>query len=150
MPPISDEVHIKAVLKRGLMLKIQGDMPFESNYFHHFVVLNTNPLSNEIIILVHASHQVARIIEQSLIRGITDPSTICVIPPGKYDFFPEQTAFDCNNPHRITLDQLISIKQKNNMQMPYHNLDSEDLDKLTKGVLASRQVPEVIKKIIRP
>lgn len=149
MPPIPADRHIAVLLRQGLIFKIKGSEPFESDHYHHFVVLNANPDSGEVIVLTHGTHQVI-----SAVIGANNQSesseTVHIIPPGKYAFFPEQTAFDCNSPNPVSFSKLVELMQRGDLIIPPDAaLDQEDVDALIRGVLASKQVMEVIKALVR-
>lgn len=149
MPPISSEDRLRLILRKGLIFKIRGSQPFESDHYHHFVVVNQNPNTEDLIVLSVATHKVQEEVERVLAQGINDGTTIHVIKPGKYNFFPRQTAFNCNSPIPITFEQLVGIHARGDMQIPHDTyLDEDDLTAIINGLMASRQVAGYLKSLI--
>lgn len=79
-------------------------------------------------------------------------ATTVVFEPGEYDFFPLQTLFDCNSVHELTTADLLTAYRNGHLSVPGNNvqLSDEDLDKLARAALQSRNVSPVQKRMIDP
>lgn len=151
---LTDEQFIEYLyktLKKGSLITLKGDVPFPSPKSHHFVVLNSDPQSDEFLVTVnHTSRVVSRL--DSLQRlGHTDiDSTTVVFPGNRYPFFPQQTLFDCNMVHALSSADLLAAYKRNNLSVPDNeiSLTDEDLEKIINAALSSRSVSPIHKKMI--
>lgn len=133
-------------LKRGDVLRIKGQPPFESDRYHFFVVLNVDPKSEEILLLVSGTSQVQKRLEIRLRTSGDDgqyvQDTTKVFPESAYDFLTMQTLFDCNEVHRVRLE----VIERRNLLVDNFCLSSEDAEELVAKVGNSRLVEPRIKR----
>ena len=63
---LDDTTYMNAVhrtLKRGDVIRIKSKPPFESEKYHFFVVLNIDPASEDVLLLVSGTSQVQKRLE---------------------------------------------------------------------------------------
>lgn len=149
MPTVDEDLDtLRSYMRQGLILEISGNYPFPTPHPHRFVILNANPDDETLIIAPHATHQVEKEINKALMRD-EDPSTIAIISPNKYRFFPKETAFNCNEFEKMTLERLAELLNEGNLLIKFHEvLDAEDLQKIIDGTLASKQTSQLIAALI--
>lgn len=141
------EIQLAVSLTRGAVYKMIGKPPFESDRFHHFVVLNFNPTKEEIIIVANGTSQTVRKLTLSSNAALD----VAIIPPGKYPFFPKQTAFDCGNSvYQMDFRTLLEKLKKKELEIITQRMDEEDLADIADRVLSSKNHAESIKRPIRP
>ncbi len=133
-------------LKRGDVLRIKGSPPFESDGYHFFVVLNVNPATEEILLLVSGTSQVQKRLESRLRVSENDgqyvEDTTKVFSSSTYEFFSKQTLFDCNEIYKVKLEV---IKRKN-MLVDNFSLSEQDATELISKVGNSKLVEPRIKR----
>lgn len=142
-----------ATLKRGSILTLKGDIPFQSEKRHHFVILNYNPRTAEYLVAVNNTSQViSRLTHLGRQSGTDVNGTTVVFSQNQYDFFPEQTLFDCNTVHEITAAELATAHSLGNLSVPSNDvaLSEEDLEAIIQATLNSRSVSPINKKMIKP
>lgn len=151
MPTVEEDIEtINSAIRQGLIIKISGIYPFETPHAHRFVILNADPNSEVLIIAPHATHQVQREAEKAYEQGEDSVATVPVISGGKYNFFPKQTAFNCNELHLMTVEKLAEAMNNGELHIQFHeSLDSNDLQRLIDGALASSQTSPIIASLIR-
>lgn len=132
-------------LKRGDVLRIKASPPFESSDYHFFVVLNINPATEEVLLLVSGTSQVQKRLEARLRISDNDgqyvSDTTKVFPIGTYSFFTAQTLFDCNEIHNVKIE----VIKRRNLLVDNFSLSSEDTLELLAKVGASKLVAPRIK-----
>jgi len=143
-----DETYMAAmhkVLKRGDVLRIKGNLPFESDSYHYFVVLNLNPATEEVLILVAGTSQVQKRLEARLRVSSDDgkyvDDTTKVFPKNAYVFLPKQTLFDCNDVYRVRLE----VITRKNLLVNNFSLSQDDVQQLIQKVGNSKMVAPYIK-----
>lgn len=142
-----------STLKRGSILTLTGDIPFESDKRHHFIILNYNPQSGEYLVAVNNTSQVIDRLTYLSRQQSTDVNgTTVVFSPGQYAFFPEQTLFDCNSVHEITVAELARAHSLGNLSIPSNDvvLTDNDFNTIVQAALKSRSVSPINKKLIDP
>lgn len=134
-------------LKQGAVFRLKGDIPFESECYHVFVVLNYDVSTGEILFLVNGTSQVAkRWLALEDVRGIDARSTTVYMRAGSYGFLPKDTLFDCNSVHCVNIDAL----DLDNIEMITGEvLTEEDVERLVRAALASPVVERFVKRKIR-
>lgn len=144
-----DATYMEAVhktLKRGDVLRIKGNPPYESEDFHLFVVLNVDPSTEEVLLLVSGTSQVQKRLEARLKTSIDNGQdvhdTTHVFNAGSYSFTSKQTLFDCNEVYSVRME---SVKRKN-MLVVNTPLSEADINLLIEKVGNSKLVAPYIKK----
>jgi hypothetical protein len=133
-------------LRRGDVLRIKGDPPFESGLYHFFVVLNVNPAIEQVLLLVSGTSQVQKRLEARMRISDNDgqyvDDTTKVFPPSTYNFFAQQTLFDCNEVHSVKLE----VIERKNLLVDNFALSEEDAMGLVTKVGNSKLVEPRIKR----
>lgn len=135
-------------LQQGSVFRLKGDVPFNSERYHVFVVLNYNVDTGDIIILVNGTSQVTkRWCALEDIKKIDAKATTVYIKAGVYSFLSKDTLFDCNSVHCVNIDDL---NLDNIKTITNGALSKEDIDRLVNATLASPVVERYVKNLIRP
>jgi hypothetical protein len=113
---------------------------------HNFVVLNCDPINDEILILACATTLSLR----SWVRVSGMPEeTLVRLDEKDCNFLKHSTLFDCNKP--LEKPKALLLQKLTDKKLKFHGVvAAEVLEKLRKGVLLSRLVSEKCKKKIRP
>jgi len=137
---------IPAKIKIGSVYYFQEER-FSSGEPHYFTVLNKNPRTDELLMLVCASSKVdkRRRIAKSL--GFSE-KTLVVVLPSEYSIFKEETVIDCNNIFEKTIQSLVDKQEKGELKICEKLMPKEIIQKLINGALMSNQTSEEIRKII--
>lgn len=139
-----DAVHRS--LKRGDILRIKSKPPFESDLYHFFVVLNIDPSSEEVLLLVSGTSQVQKQLENRMRTSGDDGQyvhdTTKVFPVSSYSFFTKQTLFDCNEVHSVKLE----VIERKNLLVDGYALSDDDTTELVVKVGNSRLVAPHLKR----
>jgi hypothetical protein len=137
---------LKKILNPGTAFLFYQES-FKSPKPHFFVVLNYNPQTDELLLMVNATTKVVdRRFEMGL-TGVPD-ETLVVIKSGECSFLTRESAFDCNYPTLRTVEDLVLKYQKKVLKM-VGEVSEEILSKLRYGVLQSPMVDDDTKKIIK-
>ncbi|MBI4187955.1 MAG: hypothetical protein HY529_01990 [Chloroflexi bacterium] len=145
MPDVPPDVAIKATIRPGSVYYFQLES-FSSPYPHYFIVVNIDPLSEQTIILVSASSQIATVKKR---RQNCPPETLVQIMPKQYPDFPYPSIVDCNHYHEETLEKLIERLSTKRLQLKTE-MDMLLVKQLRQGLLASRLIPGRIKMQLQP
>ena len=146
---LDDTTYMNAVhrtLKRGDVIRIKSKPPFESEKYHFFVVLNIDPASEDVLLLVSGTSQVQKRLEVRLKTSNDDGQyvhdTTKVFPEAMYDFFTMPTLFDCNEVHTVKLE----VIERRNLLVDNFSLSDDDVLELVGKVGNSRLVAPIIKR----
>lgn len=142
---IPPEVHIRATIKEGAIYYFIEDS-FGSKEPHFFVVLNRNPLTDEILILVNATTKIDKRREA---RKRLPPETLVEISSVDCSVLRENSLIDCNSITEKTVDTLIEKLGKSELRVCFEMLKPELLQRLREGVLASPIVIRAHKELLQ-
>lgn len=142
---IPPEVHIRATIKEGAIYYFIEDS-FGSKEPHFFVVLNRNPLTDEILILVNATTKIEKRREA---RKRLPPETLVEISSVDCSVLRENSLIDCNSITEKTVDTLIEKLGKSELRVCFEMLKPELLQRLREGVLASPIVIRAHKELLQ-
>ena len=134
---------LRLILRPGSVFYFQ-ERKLTSEEAHYFIVLNHRPLTDDALLLVVSSSQVAKV----QLRRQSLPGTVLVIPFGQYRDFPEESIVDCNEvwqKSRGEIAQLLEIKQA----VALADMPRPIVEQLRQAVLASPLVDEEIKQRLR-
>jgi len=139
---IPPEVAIKATIQPGSVYYFPSEH-FDSSESHYFVVINIDPTSEHIILLVCASSQISKV--KRRVRASNCPSeTFVEVSPSQYPKFKYKSIFNCNHVFEQTIDQIIERLLNEQLKlMP--EMSIRLVDQLRQGVLASPTVASGIK-----
>lgn len=138
----------RELLKQGFVFRLRGDIPFESEDYHVFAVLNFDPKTGDILLLTNGTSQVEKQIDYLYRTHVDVEATTVILDAGSYSFITKRTLFNCNSVHAINIDD-ISF-DNNNAKFIGSQLSQEDVDRLINAALASENVFPEYKKLIRP
>jgi hypothetical protein len=135
---------IKASIRPGSVYYFREES-LKSTERHYFVVINRNPRTDEVILLVCASSQIARVRQ---INKHSPVKTLVIIKPEEYSGFRIPSIFNCNTVFRKSVE-LIMKKYNDKDLLVKPDMDLKLVDKLRNGVLVSNQIAPYIKLMLR-
>jgi len=143
---IPPEVRIRVGIKTGTVYYFKEESHEENAPPHHFVVINSNPASDRILILVCASSQVDKIKKN---RKNLPIETLVEVSHSEYADFVLPTIFDCNTVYEKTISEIIKKLQEGKLGAYNDDMDLEIVKKLKIGVLISPLVRRELKKVLK-
>ncbi len=112
----------------------------------YFVVLNRNPRTDTVLIMLTSTTQIAKKREFVRKAGISE-KTIVTVSPKDYGVFTAESVFNCNDVLEISMSDLIrKIEEKGSMNYP--KMSDEIITKLIYGINESPSVSTAIKKLL--
>lgn len=143
MIDIPPEIQIKSTIKPGSVYYFVEET-LSSNEPHYFIVINKNPHSDRIILLVCSSSQ----IKITKYRRRYLKETLVEITKEQYEGFTRDSIVDCNDVFDKTIDQII-LKLKKGELKPKREMDISIVEKLRNAVCKSPSVdPDIIDMLI--
>lgn len=136
---------LRKILKPGLVFYFShqestGDDP------HYFVILNKDSKTNELLVMVNATTKIEK--RRAFVAGRNLPvGTLVVLKPEEAPFLKKVSAFDCNYPHLIPVDDLIEKFKNKDLKMK-GEADVSVVGRLRSAVLSSPLVDEKTKDLI--
>jgi len=143
---IPPEVRIKGGIKTGTVYYFKEESHKQDAPWHHFVVINSHPASDRVLILVCASSQVDKIKKN---RKNLPPETLVEVSHSDYTDFVLPTIFDCNTVYEKTIGYIIKKLQEGKLGAYNLDMDLKIVEKLKIGVVASPLVRRELKKVLR-
>jgi len=136
---------LKKILKPGTAFLFDQET-FKGRKPHFFVVLNHNPQTDELLLMVNATTKVDNRRFEMELTGVPE-ETLVVVKAGECSFLIKESAFDCNFPTIRSVDDLVLKFQQKALKM-VGEISEDLLSKLRFGVLQSPMVDDDTKKII--
>jgi hypothetical protein len=139
---IPPEIQLKSTIKSGSVYYFP-EKTFQSQEPHYFIVINYDPIKDNVVLLVSASSNIERVKR----RWKNFPDTVVEIKKGEYSDFTRDSIIDCNSVHEYSINQLIQkisggkLKLKTEMHIAFVN-------KLRKAVMRSPTVVTRLKKLL--
>lgn len=138
--------ELSLFLRRGTMLKaVLPDIPAQQRHF--LVVANANPRFDDRVYLVLITSK--RDASDRIIQRMNEsPETLVVIP--NLPSFAGQTAIsyvNCNQVFAKTFAELIDLFSRERT-VPCQDMPSAIMDMIERGILASRQITDVVKRAV--
>jgi hypothetical protein len=137
--------ELRLSLRRGTVYYFQH-RGLHSDASHYFVVMNTDPQRDTVLLLAVASSQVDKIRER---RRNLPPETLVEVAPSEYEGFIKPTLIDCNQVFELDRAELVSRYQAKSIRS-HPDLPVCILNRVRDGILASPRVDEAYKELIRP
>lgn len=136
-------------LKQGTVFRLKGDIPFESDKYHIFIVLNNEPQSDTILLLVNGTSKVEKKLRvlHHIYHDNTN-KTFVIIEANAYQFITKQTIIDCNEVNAIDVNA-INFNSDDFKPIISDELSQNDIDRVINSVLNSTNVSDHIKKKIK-
>ena len=139
--------HILSQLStQGFVFWLKGDIPFESDKFHFFVVINKNPNRDGFLLLVNGTSQIQKRKNYLSHQGIDFATTTVRLHPGDYPFVTKETIIDCNSVSTVDTNRLSSVH--NEIRFLSAQISQEDIMKLVDAIKNSPNVAEAYKKLL--
>ena len=114
---------------------------------HYCIVLNADPCADEIIVLSIVTSKVEKRKARARLLGESQ-KTVVAFGPSEYGELKVLSAVDCNDVKRCDAGQFrTDIRQRG--VRPCRDIPRETLRKIVEGILASRQVDEMVKSLVR-
>lgn len=145
MPPSNIPLKIRLTLQQGSVYYFQH-RDLTSSLPHYFVVINPDPLSDELLVLGVFSSQVEATKQR---RRNLPQETLVEISPSEFSELSKNSIVDCNSPRTILLEQLVEKISCKDAKDSFLRLPGELSEKILKGMLASPLVEGRIKKLLR-
>jgi len=136
--------ELRLSLRRGTVYYFQH-RGLLSEASHYFVVMNTDPQRDTVLLLAVASSQVEKIRER---RRNLPPETLVEVAPEEYEGFTKVTLIDCNQVFELDRAELVSRHQMNSIRS-HPDLPVDILNRVRDGIIASPRVDEAYKELIR-
>lgn len=133
-----------SVVHYGLELTNRDGTLYKGNRF--FVVLNVNPKTDEVLVLVTITSKTEKQEKHIKLTG-EDATTLVRISPADLSFLSGDSAINCNNTYPTSLNELVK-KIENGGKIYSEKVPNDILNALTSGVLKSNRVPPSHKKLV--
>ncbi|NQU83333.1 MAG: type II toxin-antitoxin system PemK/MazF family toxin [Parcubacteria group bacterium] len=139
------KIRIPLCIEQGSVLNFFIDFgsPNRQSKNRYFVVLNSNPKTDTVLIMVTCTTQVQKKKEFVRASGISQ-ETIVEIKSKSYAVLTKDSVFDCNNVFEVKTEELIK-KIEQGGSMDYPKLPSNILKRIVVGVNKSPKVSQAIK-----
>lgn len=143
MVKVPPEVVIKGTIRPGSVYYFPHES-FSSPEPHYFVVINIDPTSDEVILLICASTKIASIKRQ---WWTCPDETFVVISPQQYSGFKSISILNCNHVIKQSINQLVDRLSNGRLKLK-PEMDIELVEQLRQGVMASPIVERGIKRLL--
>lgn len=144
MIDISPEIQIKSTIRPGSVYYFPEET-FTSDEPHYFIVINREPLADEIILLVCASSKI-----ESVKRRRRDlPGTVVVIKKDEYPELARDSIVDCNAVITKRIEYLVLKPRQGRLRLKME-IDMTVVDRLRKAVMRSPRVEGEKKRFVSP
>jgi hypothetical protein len=140
---IPPEVQIKSTIRPGSVFYFIENTFTISEEPHYFIVINHNPTTDRVVLLVCASSQIQAVKRRR--RNL--PDTTVEIKKEKYPDFKKDSIVDCNDVFVKSMDTLILKLKQNELKLKME-IDITLVKKLRTAVKQSPIVEREIKKLI--
>lgn len=135
MVDIPGSVIIKSILKPGVVFYFPEES-YRSKKSHFYVVLNINPNSDELLLMVCAS---SKIVERESARSESKipVETLVFAGPEDCKFLKKKSVFDCNSPLVRSVTELIKKYNEGNLKIVKETIPNSIMEKLRNGIIKS-------------
>lgn len=141
---IPPDLQIKSSIKPGSVYYF-SDEKLTSKNPHFFVVINRDPLSDAVLLLLCASSKIEK---KRMWYSACPSETLVEVSPTQYRDFTVPTIINCNVVFDFTISQLIA-KRASGLLYFKTEMDISIIEELRKGVLASPTVEHKFKALLR-
>lgn len=145
---IPPKIRIPLCVEQGSVFNFFIDFndPKRRSKNRYFVVLNRNPKTDTVLIMVTSTTQIQKKIDFVRRAGMSE-KTIIKIKAGEYSVFPSDSAFNCNEVLEVKIEDLIR-KMEGGGSMNYPKLPDHILKRIITGVKESPSISPAIKNLI--
>jgi hypothetical protein len=140
---IPPEVQIESTIRPGSVFYFIENTFTTSEEPHYFIVINHNPTTDRVVLLVCTSSQIQAVKRRR--RNL--PDTTVEIKKEKYPDFKKDSIVDCNDVFVKSMDTLILKLKQNELKLKME-IDITLVKKLRTAVKQSPIVEREIKKLI--
>ena len=145
MLDIPPEVQIRATIRPGSVYYFPEES-FQSPEPHYFIVLNTDPQLDSVILLVCASSQIDKV--RRRYKRICPIETLIEVTPVQYPGFTVNSIIDCNYVLEKSIDQLVEKLEQEKLKLK-EEMNISLVGQLREGVISSPIVERRIKALLR-
>ncbi|MEK7184668.1 MAG: hypothetical protein AAB683_00845 [Patescibacteria group bacterium] len=145
---IPTDIRLPLCIEQGKVFNFYidfGDGKRESKN-RYFVVLNSKPKSDVILIMITSTTKIDKKISYIKKVGI-DESTLVIVSKKEYPTFTQESAFNCNDIFQVKMGDLIK-KLENGGSDNFPVIPNQILKKLIQGVKNSPNVEISIKDLL--
>lgn len=142
MIKIPPEVQIRATIKSGSVYYFVEES-FSSDEPHYFISLNNPQQTEDTVVLVCSSSQIAKVRR----RRQNLPNTTVEISVQDYSGFPQNSIVDCNTVLKKKVDTLIGKLERGELKLK-KEMDGWIVEELKKAALQSTLVEYEVKKLL--
>jgi hypothetical protein len=141
---LTSEEIIRASIRPGTVFYFADDR-LSPPLPHYFIVINLDPETESVILLLCASSQIQNV---ELLRIEASYETLVIITPEEYPDFSKRTIVDCNTVFDTQLSKIVEKYSSNELAIQ-SDLDEGIVKKLRNGVLVSRLVSKKIQQMLK-
>lgn len=145
MIEIPAEIRIKATIKPGAVYYFP-EVSFSSPDPHYFIVLNNDPVSTNVVILVCSTSKIEKVEKRISHYGISK-ETIVKISKDAYACFTKDSVINCNDVRSKSIDEIIEKLESGKLKIKA-KMPREIVDKLVLAVRKSPLVEQEIKNML--
>lgn len=113
---------------------------------HYFIVVNSRPVADTVVLLAVASSQVEKI---RIRRAAMPAETLVLVEPGDDSPFTKSTLIDCNQVFELPREELVAKFEAKELRH-HPDLSPEIMHLVQAGILASPRVDNAHKQLILP
>lgn len=143
MVEIPPHVKIRATITTGSVYYFTTEN-FSSKEPHYFIVLNRNPDTDILIVLVCIQSDINNVKQ---IRSGCPQETLVEIAPSQYSDLKHDSIIDCNYILEVSIEQLISKLSEGELKLKTR-LTADIVERLKKGVMQSDVVADSVKTLL--
>ena len=144
MIDIPPKIRVRATIKPGSVYYFPEET-IDSSGAHYFIVLNTNPQTDTVLILVCASSKINKVRKR---RRTCPRKTLIEITSKQYSGFSRDSIIDCNRIIEKTTEQLIDKLSKGKLRMEVE-MDLLLVNQIIEGVMQSPLIELRVKKMLQ-
>lgn len=144
---ISARLRILGSIQTGSVYYFEEEQ-LSSDEPHYFVVLNRSPRTEDFLMLVCASSKVEKRVAIAERLGFPK-ETLVFLTPLECKLFSKDTVIDCNSVFEKTAQSIIEKLEQKKLKVCTESLPEDLIPKLIAGVLASPQISEKVKRMLR-
>ena len=143
MIKIPDAILHGFLLKEGSVLYF-SDKTLGINDPHFFILLNKNPQSDKLILLVCSSSKIHKVIKR---RKRLPRKTLVEIKPSEYESFTVDSIVDCNICYVKSPDEILKKTTKSEVRLKAE-MEIKIIEKLREAFLLSPLIEKSLKNIL--
>lgn len=143
MPAQRIDSKLRLTLREGSVYYFT-ERSLRSSDAHYFLVVNSNPLAQELLLLGVVTSKVAEVKQRR--RNL--PETVVQISPRDFDIFKKLSIVDCNDLKQVRLAEFNARFVRNDIRCFDKDLPAPLRNALRRAIHASPLVPDEIKALV--